>query len=112
MRKFIAAGFAALSIFGGTVACDDQSSDNGQYAEVEYGYYNGPSFIYYPSPRVIYVSHSYYIKNSRLFANPYHHSIPDGVRVDSVRVSSTTHVTHITNTVHITHTTHVTIRKH
>lgn len=101
IRKAIAAALLSLTILGGTVACDSAVNDNsGDVLEYEYGYYNPyGGFVYYSTPRVVYVSTSYYTTHSRLFANPYHHSLPRGyARPGTTRTTTTTRTTRTTTT--------------
>lgn len=91
VRKAIAALALTAGIVGEATACDSQPYvDNGQYAEVEYGYYT-PAHLWvaYSSPRVVYVTHSYYVSHSTLFANPRHVAVPRGVRVGVSRTGTT-----------------------
>lgn len=92
IRKGIAALAIAVSLVGGAAACDSGQGyvDNGQYAEVEYGYYT-PSHLWieYSTPHVVYVTHSYYVSHGSLFVNPRHVAAPRGVRIGVSRTGTT-----------------------
>ena len=65
----------AAAVLGSATACTTGASHSGQVQEVEYGYYNSSHvFVYYSTPRTIYVTRQYYTSHSTLFANPSHHT--------------------------------------
>lgn len=97
MRKALASVVLVGAIVLGATACDGQNYNdpgygNGQIAEYEYGYYNGPTWIEYSSPRLVYVSYSYYHSHGTLFANPRHIRVtpPRGVTIGKSRTTTTT----------------------
>lgn len=99
--KTFASMALVVALFSGAVACDGNYSDptydnSGNVAEYEYGYYS-PAHVWveYPSPRLVYVSPSYYHTHMGLYANPLHiHvTVPRGVTIGQPRVRTGSGVT-------------------
>jgi hypothetical protein len=94
--KALASTVLALAVLSGAVACDGQgdnytNDDSGNIAEYEYGYYSTTHvWVEYPSPRLVYVSPTYYRSHTYLYANPLHiHvTVPKGVTVGRPRLGS------------------------
>lgn len=72
INRKLAGLVVAGAMFTGVAAC----GSGGDMTEVEYGYYTPQHvFIYYPTPRTVHVTSSYYHAHSSMFANPSHHTV-------------------------------------
>lgn len=102
--KTLAALALTAVIVGGTAACDSSYNDPGyqdnSIAEYEYGQYNSSHvWIEFGTPKLVYVTPTYYRSHMYLYANPLHIHVtaPKGVTIGKSRTTTTTRGTRVTS---------------